>query len=204
MDFKTGGQDVIKRLLEVYGFSSRQALAEHFGISHGTMGTRWMRDYFPADWVIQCAIETGVSVEWLSFGKGEKKPLAQKNLQNESQKAANEALMNDAVTIKRKKIINGNIHDSNFNIFDKAMIPSDVSDPVLILENNKLHLVDYRKNDVIDGKWLVCIEGKYGIKDITRIPVGKIIVRDNKFNFQCEIKDVEFIGKVAFTINYED
>ncbi|WP_250854938.1 helix-turn-helix transcriptional regulator [Escherichia coli] len=70
MNFKNGGQAVITRMLEAYGFKTRQALCEQFNVSASTMGTRWMRDVFPADWVIQCAIETGASIEWLSFGKG--------------------------------------------------------------------------------------------------------------------------------------
>lgn len=36
-----------------------------------TMATRYMRDIFPADWVLQCVLETGVSIDWLVTGNGE-------------------------------------------------------------------------------------------------------------------------------------
>lgn len=203
MDFKTGGQEVIKRLLEVYGFSSRQALAAHLGVSSGTMGTRWMRDFFPADWVIQCTIETGASVEWLSFGKGEMFHKHNEDIQIEKSVAANEHIMSDIVTIPRKKIIEGKIFDSNFNVFDKTIIPTDIKDPNIIWDDDIVYLIDKAIKDVTNGKWLVCIEGKYNIRNITRIPVGMVIVRDKDLNFQCRIEDIKFLGKVALTINIE-
>lgn len=71
MDFNSGGKKVIERLVEAYGFTTRQALCDHLGVSKSTMAKRYMRDIFPADWVLQCVIETGVSVDWLISGKGE-------------------------------------------------------------------------------------------------------------------------------------
>ncbi|MDO1994297.1 helix-turn-helix domain-containing protein, partial [Escherichia coli] len=40
MNFKNGGQAVITRMLEAYGFKTRQALCEQFNVSASTMGTR--------------------------------------------------------------------------------------------------------------------------------------------------------------------
>ncbi|WP_223271247.1 helix-turn-helix domain-containing protein [Klebsiella pneumoniae] len=34
------------------------------------MANRYARDTFPADWVIVCHLETGVSLIWLSTGEG--------------------------------------------------------------------------------------------------------------------------------------
>jgi len=70
MDFKTGGQKVIERLVEVYGFTTRQVLCDHLGVSKSTLATRYMRDLFPAEWVVQCALETGVELKWLTTGHG--------------------------------------------------------------------------------------------------------------------------------------
>ncbi len=52
MDFSSGGKKVIERLVEAYGFSTRQASCDHLGVSKSTMATRYMRDIFPADWVL--------------------------------------------------------------------------------------------------------------------------------------------------------
>lgn len=65
-----GGKAAIERLVEAYGFTTRQALADHLDVSKSTLANRYMRDTFPADWIIQCALETGVSLRWLSTSEG--------------------------------------------------------------------------------------------------------------------------------------
>lgn len=44
------------------------------------MATRYMRDIFSADWVLQCVMETGVSIDWLVSGKGESTTKAETTL----------------------------------------------------------------------------------------------------------------------------
>lgn len=58
MNLEKGGRGAIERMVEAYGFKTRQALCDHLGISKSTLATRYMRDSFPAEWVIQCALET--------------------------------------------------------------------------------------------------------------------------------------------------
>lgn len=71
---------MIERLVEAYGFTTRQALCDHLGVSKSTMATRYMRDIFSADWVLQCVMETGVSIDWLVSGKGESTTKAETTL----------------------------------------------------------------------------------------------------------------------------
>ncbi len=73
MGSDTGGKAAIERLLEAYGFTTKQALSEHLNVSKSTMANRVLRDSFPADWIIQCALETGVSLLWLATGQGSMK-----------------------------------------------------------------------------------------------------------------------------------
>lgn len=68
----SGGRDAINRLIKAYNFSSRQQLCDHLSVSKSTMANRYLRDSFPAKWVIQCALETGVSLFWLATGQGDK------------------------------------------------------------------------------------------------------------------------------------
>lgn len=65
------GREAIHRLMVAYDFKSRQQLCDHLGASKSTMANRYLRDSFPAEWVIQCALETGVSLLWLTTGQGE-------------------------------------------------------------------------------------------------------------------------------------
>ncbi|HHA1370455.1 MULTISPECIES: helix-turn-helix transcriptional regulator [Enterobacter] len=67
-----GGKAAIECLIEAYGFTTRQALADHLDVSKSTLAKRYMRDTFPADWIILYALETGISLSWLASGIGSK------------------------------------------------------------------------------------------------------------------------------------
>ncbi|HCD8153498.1 TPA: phage repressor protein CI [Enterobacter hormaechei] len=200
MDFNRGGQEVIKRLLIAYGFKTRQALCEQLGASTSTMSTRWMRDIFPADWVIQCAMETGASLEWLSFGKGEAFQNGAENSPNEYKKTANDNAMGDVVAVPRKKIIDGNLYESNFYMLDKAMLPSHLSKPVIILDDEIPYVADMKTDELSDGTWVVEIEGKTSIKELTRIPVGRVLVTpiSGGQSFECGINDLKPLAKCHY------
>lgn len=200
MDLKNGGQAVITRLLEAYGFKTRQALCDQLKVSTSTMGTRWMRDVFPADWVIQCTIETGASVEWLCFGRGDKFPNEVRNNSNEKYNSANENLLADVVSVPRKKIVDGNLYDSNFYMLDKAMLPSHLSNPVIIIDEDTTYIADQKTDELSDGTWVVEIEGKVSIKELTRIPVGKVLVAPTSGgqSFECGINDLKPLAKCHY------
>ncbi|MCK7123506.1 MULTISPECIES: phage repressor protein CI [Enterobacter cloacae complex] len=200
MDLKNGGQAVITRLLEAYGFKTRQALCDQLKVSTSTMGTRWMRDVFPADWVIQCTIETGASVEWLSFGTGEKFPNGTNKNSNENVNSANENLLGDVVAVTRKKVIDGNLYDSNFYMLDKAMLPSHLSNPMIIVDDDVSYLADQKNNELTDGTWLVEIEGQVSIKELIRIPVGRVRVTSvpGSASFECGIDDLKPLAKCHY------
>lgn len=200
MDFKSGGQSVINRLLEAYGFKTRQALCEQLKVSTSTMGTRWMRDIFPADWVIQCSIETGASVEWLSFGKGEMFPNEKENSVKRISHSANEQLLGDIMSVQRKKLIDGNIFDSNFYMLDKTMIPSHITKPVIVEDDGIEYVADQHFSEISDGTWLVEIEGLAGIKEIARIPVGRVHVTPTEggHSFECGIDDIKPLAKCHY------
>jgi len=200
MDFNRGGQEVIKRLLIAYGFKTRQALCDQLGASTSTMSTRWMRDIFPADWVIQCAMETGASLEWLSFGKGEAFQNGKIKTPNAYTQTANDNAMGDVVAVPRKKIIDGNLYDSNFYMLDKAMLPSHLIKPVIILDDDVRYIADQKTGELSDGIWVVEIEGKVSIKELTRIPVGKVLVApiSGGQSFECGINDLNPLAKCHY------
>lgn len=200
MDLKTGGQAVITRLLEAYGFKTRQALCNQLNVSTSTMGTRWMRDVFPADWVVQCSIETGASVEWLSFGKGEMFPNGSITNSNETEKSANENLLSDVVAVPRKKVVDGSLYDSNFYMFDKAMLPSHLSNPLIVVDDDVSYVAEQKIDELTDGTWLVEIEGQVSIKELMRIPVGKVRVTavPGSTSFECGINDLKPIAKCHY------
>ncbi|HFX5958716.1 TPA: phage repressor protein CI, partial [Escherichia coli] len=52
-------------------------------------------------------------------------------------------------------------------------------------------------------KWVISIDGEITIRDITRLPGGRIFVEGGNRAFECKIEDVEIIGKIiSLTIKY--
>lgn len=183
MDFNSGGKKVIERLVEAYGFNTRQALCDHLGVSKSTMATRYMRDIFPADWVLQCAMETGISLEWLSFGKGQK----------QIPKLSNTSI------IERKMLIEGKLAESEPYIFDNCFLPKNIRKPLIITERNTDYICDMIYEEVRDGKWLVNIEGDISMRILTRLPGARLQVSNDNHTFQCNVSDIEIIAKVLVT-----
>ncbi|TAJ01631.1 hypothetical protein EG334_22850 [Pectobacterium versatile] len=52
-------------------------------------------------------------------------------------------------------------------------------------------------DDVKDGKWLVEIEGKTSIRELTRIPVGKVRVSGVGMAFDCGIDEIGVVSKIS-------
>jgi len=179
LNFETGGREAIERLIYAYGFTTRQALADHLKVSKSTLANRYLRDTFPSDWIIKCSIETGASLMWLTTGNG----------------PVYEDVQSDVVAISTKKIINGELFDSNFFLFDKTFLPTNLNKPLSIIENESIYLAEAEFGEATDGKWLVEIEGKYSVRELTRIPVNKVKVQGHNASFECLLSEIKIIAK---------
>ncbi|BEM39457.1 phage repressor protein CI [Serratia ureilytica] len=184
VDPQSGGKKAIERLVEAYGFATRQALCDHLGVSKSMLANRYMRDTFPADWIIDCALETGVSLRWLTTGEG---PVYVDQ-------------SSDLIAIDRLKLVNGKLHPSNYIMFDKALLPSEIISPRVVLDGDVSHVVELDIQTLTDGSWLIEIEGTASIRKLTRLPVGKVRVTDNDISFDCSINEIKLIGRVELTI----
>ncbi|MGG7447812.1 phage repressor protein CI [Kosakonia oryzendophytica] len=179
INLNQGGKAAIERLVEAYGFTTRQALADHLGISKSTLANRYLRDTFPADWIIQCALETGASLIWLTIGKGQKF----------------DNLSNNVRPIHRKHIVDGELIDASFFMLDTNLFTQPLNSPIAISFANKTYIADMAFSEIVDGEWLVIIEGKSSIRKITRIPVGMVKVTNSSSDFECSIDEIEFIAR---------
>jgi len=176
-----GGQKVIERLLEAYGFKSRQAFCNHLHISQSTMANRYARDTFPADWVIICSLETGVSLNWLVSGQGIK---------------FNDEKEEKIITIPGKKITNGNLVIQNEVVCEVSEISSDLISPFFVSIERTRYLVGEYQGDITDGIWLVDIDGIVSIREVYRFPGGKIRIENGKASFECDASEVKVLGKI--------
>lgn len=176
-----GGQKVIERILKAYGFTSRQALCNHLGVSQSTMANRYARNTFPSDWVVICSMETGASLRWLSSGEG--------------------AMFEDGqddrtVILQKKKITNGVLSSPNEIIYDKSEIPDDLHSPFVVTAEKSRFLVDTYQGDITDGFWLVDIDGLVSVREVYRFPGGRVRIENGKASFECDVSEIKILGKI--------
>lgn len=184
MNLEKGGRGAIERMVEAYGFKTRQALCDHLGISKSTLATRYMRDSFPAEWVIQCALETDVSLKWLTDGQG---------IKNSSHNA-------NISLLEKQVLIDGTLEIEGFYAFDSALLPDSIKAPMLVLDEGKTYIVEKSFDEVSDGTWLVKIEGKISVRELIRIPVGKVRVTSSNTNitFDCALEELKPVAKCHY------
>ncbi|KJI67976.1 repressor [Enterobacter asburiae] len=180
--------DVLSRVIEAYGFTSKLQLADHFEMASSSLSARFKRGIFPADMVVRCVAETGASLEWLSTGHGKK--------------FDDEEL--DIMKFPRKKLVDGQLYDSGYVMFDKVFFRAGTplpTSPICVQEEKAQYILDQQYSEVFDGEWLVNIEGKTSIRTLTRIPVKKVRVSGVGMAFDCSIDDIEVIGRVVLAIS---
>lgn len=180
--------DVLNRVIEAYGFTSKLQLADHFEMASSSLSARFKRGIFPADMVVRCVAETGASLEWLSTGHGKK--------------FDDEEL--DIMKFPRKKLVDGKLYDSGYVMFDKVFFRAGTAlptAPICVQEEKAQYILDQQYSEVFDGEWLVNIEGKTSIRTLTRIPVKKVRVSGVGMAFDCSIDDIEVIGRVVLAIS---
>lgn len=88
----------------------------------------------------------------------------------------NDNVMGDVVVVFCKKIIDGNLYEFNFYMFDKVMFFFYFSKLVIIFDDEILYVVDMKIDELLDGIWVVEIEGKISIKELICIFVGRVFV----------------------------
>ena len=180
--------DVLDRVMDAYGFTSKLQLADHFDMASSSLSARFKRGIFPADMVVRCVAETGASLEWLGTGQG--------------RKFDDEEL--DILKMPRRKIVDGLIYEAGMYMLDKVSFLPGVplpSSPICVLEGNNQFIVDTTFTEVYDDQWLVEIEGKTSIRTLTRIPIKKVRVSGVGMAFDCGIDDITVVGRVVLTIH---
>ena len=188
LDPESDSAPVLDRVLEAYGFTQKLQLAEHLGIASSSMSARYKRGGLPADIMLKCMAETGVTLEWLATGQGRK-------FEDEEV---------DILKMPRRKIVDGLMYDAGMYMLDKVSFLPGVllpTSPLCVVEGNCQFIVDTSFTEVYDDQWLVEIEGKMSIRTLTRIPIKKVRVSGVGMAFDCGIDDITVIGRVVLTIH---
>lgn len=151
-----GGKPVLRRKMDAYGFTLQKQLCDLLDISSGTVSTWIRRDYFPGDVVVACALDTGVSLQWLATAKG----LQRSDKTQES----------ICTSITRKNLTAGVLHDAGKVNMDLSYIQHIFINPFFIFSNLGSWIGDTSITEVSNGRWLLGINEKYDVYDVTLLP----------------------------------
>lgn len=182
-----GGRAVLRRILDAYGFTMQKELGDLLGISSGTISTWVRRDFFPGDVVVTCALDTGVSLGWLSTGKGQMRICKDIETAN-------------AITIRKCRLEAGELKDIGRWTPDASMVPPNIDDLVFIDGVSSSWLADISNSKIGNGRWLIGIDGALDVFDVIRLPGGKIRLSNKSAEFECNITDITPAGAVIFTL----
>ena len=185
----SGGKGVLRRILDAYGFSLQKELGDLLGISSGTMSTWVRRNYFPGDIVVTCALDTGVSLQWLATGEGEMRDATAQSTQAEGVRA-----------LPLYRLIAGQLKDGGEWLADRTLIPSTAERPAYVDGGRLAWLVDLSVTNIANGRWLLDIDGNLDVYDIARLPGNQLQVSGNSANFQCCTDAVKALGMVWLTL----
>ncbi|MDT7068979.1 phage repressor protein CI [Citrobacter amalonaticus] len=187
IDPETDSAPVLDRVIEAYGFTQKMQLAEHLDMAASSLSSRYKRGGLPADIMLKCMAETGVTLEWLATGNGKK--------------FDSEEL--DILKMPRQKIVDGQLYDAGMFMLDKLSflqgkpVPSN---PSCILDGAMQYVVEHQFSEIYDDAWLVEIEGKTSVRTLTRIPVKRVRVSGVGMAFDCGIDEINILGRIVLTI----
>ncbi|BEM66951.1 hypothetical protein SME24J_09500 [Serratia marcescens] len=185
MEFNQDAKAAIERMVKAYGVKTKLALCEALGITASALANRQNRNAFPAEYVLKCALDTGASVRWLTYGHGD--------IFEQTVVTAPTALV-----VPSKKLVARKLLDGDNLILDKAFIPIDVKKPIIIVDGSIQYIATSTYEEIHDGKWLVDIDGNISIRDLVRIPGNRINVSDKTTTFECKIEELCVIAKVVY------
>ncbi|MCW2479155.1 phage repressor protein CI [Candidatus Symbiopectobacterium sp. NZEC135] len=190
----SGGKAVLRRMLDAYGFSTQKELSDLLGISTATISTWVRRDFFPGDVVVACALDTGVSLEWLATGKG-----------TASLDHHTSADITDSIVIDKKMLLAGKLEGGMSCSIDKSFLPQNVNlEKLCYVQSGKNGwLVEMGESEISNGVWLLDIDGVLDVYSVSRRPGNKLRISGHDSEFDCATHEVQAKGLIIMTSKIE-
>lgn len=175
-------EDLLNRICEVYGFSQKIQLANHFDIAASSLQNRYKRGNMSYDFAVHCALETGASIAWLMTGEGQK-------FDGNANSVAPAHL--PSFTLSEGKLI-----DEDHLLVDSHLFSRQLTNGMALKSEGKLHFIE-RDAALSDGQWLVDIEGMISLRELTLLPGKKLHVAGGKVPFECGVDEIKTLGRVV-------
>ena len=182
-----GGRPVLRRIMDAYGFTLQKQLCDLLNISSGTVSTWIRRGYFPGDVVITCALDTGVSLEWLATGQTKRS--------NTVRDDDNRAVFVPKFRLEGGRLIEDGLWATDISLFQTG------SEKIIYVEGvTRSWLINDQKEEIGNGRWVVNIDNSYDVFDLFRLPGNRLTISNEKISLECKAEEISIFGMVLFTI----
>ncbi|MBU5376609.1 MAG: phage repressor protein CI [Pantoea sp.] len=199
-NFNGSGGAILDRLIQAYGFKQKSQYAEHVGLSSSNLAMRYKRDAFPADLVVQCLIDTDVELNWILYGQGNPPSAVQAQT---AEKGSESHPMKSLTDIERVKLTNGELTPVDFVTLESKLFLDKVaphSNLLAVIEGEQQYIVNRSFKAVVDGKWLLDIEGMASLRHLSRLPGGRVRISGGDAEFECALNEISATGIVVMTL----
>ena len=174
---------VIDRMLLAYGLKTKLALCEALDITASALANRQLRNAFPAEYVLKCALDTGASLRWLTYGQGE---MFEQNV----------ITAPSALAVPSKVLSGRQLQDGETLLLDKSFLPEGIKKPLLVTDGDVQYIATQEYDEIYDGTWIIDIDTNISIRELVRIPGHKVNVSDQKHSFVCLIEELKVLAKI--------
>lgn len=191
MKLEINGNAAIERVMSAYGFRFRNDLCRQVGISSSTLSTWLSRNKLPGEILIQCALDTGTGIQWLVTGE-------ESESANTSTSTPLVKMHEDIVDLHVFTLKDGSLMSRPKIMFDKALLPPDQASSFAVMDGANTYLMDHAFENVQDGTWLISIDGKHSIRQLSLIP-GKRVKVSATVPFECALSEIEIKARLTGT-----
>ncbi|CAI0954922.1 phage repressor protein CI [Serratia fonticola] len=183
MEFNQDAKSAIERMVQAYGVKTKLALCEALGITASALANRQNRNAFPAEYVLKCALDTGASVRWLTYGHGDMFEQTVVSAPN-------------ALAVPSKKILGRQLHAGETLLLDKAFLPEGIKSPLVVIDGSTQYIATQAYDEIYDGTWIVNIDGNISVRELVRIPGNRVNVSNNRHSFDCTITELNVLARI--------
>jgi len=180
IESQISSEEVLDRICQVYGFSQKVQLANHFNIAASTLQNRYTRGNVSYDFAAFCALETGANIQWLLLGKG-----SPKNIDTDD----------SAHKLNLFTLSEGSLSEIGILNIDHKLFGKPLKNSICVKSDGKSYIVE-KDASLADGSWLVDVEGAISVREITVLPGKKLHVAGGKIQFECGIGEINLMGRV--------
>ncbi|MBM7074018.1 helix-turn-helix domain-containing protein [Shewanella sp. 202IG2-18] len=198
-----GGKEIVERLIGLFCVRNRLELAEVLGTHPGTFSTWQTRNTTPFEMLTRIHLATGVSMEYLCFGKGELPDIFQNTEWTSKDTPVNQPPQPTQTAVDNQLCIyalnNGKlVKTEEFPVDPKFHTLVGIASNDFALEHSDgLLFINTQQNVVTKGTYLFSVNGAHQVGELRQLPDGKIYFYDEGEKYLVDTGATEVKGRVV-------